>query len=167
MILYLIVIFLSVLADQLSKMAVDHWLPVVGDSVPLIRDVLHFTRVNNTGAAFGSMQNARWIFMVVSVVAIVLMLVVLARWKSLGRLGGIALSLAVGGGIGNMIDRIFRGYVVDFIDFCAFPNLWKWVFNVADACVCVGCALLFIYILFVEMPAEKKAAEQKAEEGND
>lgn len=167
MILYIIVILLSVLVDQLSKVAVDHWLPSVGDSFPLIENVLHFTRVNNTGAAFGSMQNARWFFMVVSSLAIVLMVVALFKWKSLGRLGGVAIALAAGGGIGNMIDRIFRGYVVDFIDFCAFPSLWKWVFNVADACVCVGCALLFIYILFVEMPAEKKAAAKKSEGEND
>ena len=55
-----------------------------------------------------------------------------------------SLAMIVGGGVGNMIDRVRLGYVIDFFDFCAFPQLWKWIFNVADAFVCVGGAILFV-----------------------
>ena len=66
-----------------------------------------------------------------------------------------SLALIVGGGIGNMFDRVLLGYVVDFIDVRIFGSLWRWVFNVADAAVCVGAALLVIYCL-VSYKKEKK-----------
>ena len=79
--------------------------------------------------------------------------------------------MIVGGGIGNMIDRIFNGdvigngVVVDFIDFCAFPNLWMWIFNGADSFVCVGVGLFVIYYIRSEIKAAKaKKEEEEAEE---
>ena len=75
--------------------------------------------------------------------------------------------MIIGGGIGNMIDRLFYGdsfgdgTVVDFLDFCAFPNLWSWIFNVADAFVCVGAAILFVYLLIEIIKEEKDKAKQK------
>jgi signal peptidase II len=163
MILYIIIMVLTVAADQLTKWAVVTHLPAEGDSYALWPNVLHFTRVNNTGAAFGSLQNSRWIFMVISALAIVLMLVYLFRAKPANRWIGTSLSLVIGGGIANMIDRVFLGYVIDFIDFRALPKLWKWVFNVADACVVVGCFLLLAILLFVEFPKERKAAKEETE----
>ncbi|MBQ3792595.1 MAG: signal peptidase II, partial [Clostridia bacterium] len=74
------------------------------------------------------------------------------------RLETVSISLILGGGIGNMIDRIFRGYVVDFLDFCAFPKIWNYVFNVADACVCVGVALLVLALILGEV---RNAKEKK------
>ena len=66
-----------------------------------------------------------------------------------------SLALIVGGGIGNMFDRVLLGYVVDFIDVRIFGNLWRWVFNAADAAVCVGAALLVVCCL-VSYKKEKK-----------
>ena len=77
--------------------------------------------------------------------------------------------LIIGGGIGNMIDRIFYGVVIDFIDFCAFPDLWKWIFNGADSFVCVGVALLIIYYIRAEIRSagEKKSAAEAAASDKD
>ena len=69
-------------------------------------------------------------------------------------LSRVALAMIVGGGIGNMIDRIRLGFVVDFIDFCAF-DFWVWVFNIADAAVCVGAALVFLDLI-LEIVADYK-----------
>lgn len=157
MILSLLIMAATVIADQLTKLLVLHYLPVEGNSSVLIDGVFRFTYVQNTGVAFGLLKDARWLFMAISSVAIVALFIFLWKNCKTSKLMNVALSLIIGGGIGNMIDRIFRGFVIDFLDFCAFPSVWKYVFNVADACVCVGCALLFIYLLFVELPKEKKA----------
>ena len=72
--------------------------------------------------------------------------------------------MVLGGGVGNMIDRIFLGYVIDFLDFCAFPNLWMWVFNVADAFVCIGAAIVVLSLLIDIVKDSKKKTEIKTEE---
>lgn len=159
MIWYLLTIVLAVIADQITKWAIIAAYPAVGDGTALIPGVLNFTHVDNTGAALGMMKDSRWVFMIVSAAAIVLMLVYLIKWPPKSRLTGLSLALVIGGGIGNMIDRVFRGYVIDFIDFCAFPKIWKYVFNVADICVCVGCAAAVLCFVFFEWKDEKKKEE--------
>ena len=81
----------------------------------------------------------------------------------------VGLSLVIGGGIGNMIDRIAYGYVVDFLDFCAFPSIWKWVFNIADACVCVGAGIVMLYFIIdiVKDAKKQKAAEIRESENTE
>ena len=76
--------------------------------------------------------------------------------------------MIVGGGIGNMIDRIFNGetlfngVVIDFIDFCAFPEIWMWIFNMADSFVCVGGALFLIFYIREEVINYKKSKNKTA-----
>ena len=140
-----------IVVDQVSKALVLQYL--YHGELALIPDVLHFTYVENRGMAFGLLSEHRWVFMVLSVVGIALVGFYMVRYVK-STLGRVALSLIVGGGIGNMIDRISLGFVVDFIDFCAF-DFWVWVFNVADACVCVG-AGMFILELILELVAEYK-----------
>ena len=76
----------------------------------------------------------------------------------------VSLGLIAGGGIGNMIDRVYLGYVVDFLDFCAFPKLWMWIFNVADACVCIGAGMLALWMILdtIKEEKEKKLAENNS-----
>ena len=137
--------------DQVSKILVLQYL--YEDKVTLIPGVLDLTYVENRGMAFGLLADHRWVFMVFSVLGIGLLAFYLIRYvkSTWGRIG---LSLIIGGGIGNMIDRVAYGFVVDFIDFCAF-DFWVWVFNVADAAVCVG-AGIFIIEMIVELVAEYK-----------
>ena len=98
--------------------------------------------------------------MVISTVAIIALLIYLWKFRPDSILACSALSMIIGGGIGNMIDRVFLGYVVDFLDFCAFPNLWIWVFNVADAFVCVGAGMLILYLV-LEMVKDFKTEKAK------
>ncbi len=164
---YLAAIVGIIALDQLSKVLVCAFL--YGEQLAIIPGILRFTYVENTGMAFGMLSDHRWIFMVLSVIGIGAVAVYLYLYQKT-TLGRIALSLIIGGGIGNMIDRIFRGFVVDFIDFCAFPKLWAWVFNIADAAVCVGAAL-FIFDLVRELIKEVRAAKEKKatsqDEGSD
>lgn len=179
MLIWLLLVAVVVILDQGSKLLVWYamGLDEVGESIPLIQDVLHFTHVKNTGAAFGMFgeQNQRWIFMVLSVLGIAALIVYLWKFRPESKLACAAFSMVIGGGIGNMIDRCFRtdvingverNYVFDFIDFCAFPNLWKWTFNVADAFVCVGAGILMVWCVYAfikELKAEKlKKAQGEA-----
>ena len=159
------VIAATVILDQISKILVLAYL--YEGQVTLIEGVLRFTYVENRGMAFGLLADHRWVFLICSVIGIALMAFYLFRYvtRTPSRVG---LALVIGGGIGNMIDRVRLGFVVDFIDFCAF-DFWVWVFYVADAAVCVGAAL-FVLDLLIELiedlrhkkqasPAASKTAE--------
>ena len=155
MIWYFVTIALTVIADQITKWAVVAAYPAPGEGMTLIPGILDLTHVDNTGAAFGMLKDSRWVFLVFSTVAIAAMIFYLLKFPPKSHLTGLSFALVIGGGIGNMIDRIFRGYVIDFIDFCAFPKVWKFVFNVADACVCVGCVALVLCLFFLEAKTAK------------
>ena len=138
--------------DQITKwLAVEYLIPI--GTVPIIKDALHLTYVENPGAAFGMMQNSRWIFLLVSTVAIIAIIIYLIKFAPKNKLALLSLAFILGGGIGNMIDRVALGYVVDFIDFRLINFA---VFNVADSFVCVGAALLIIYVLFIEGKENKR-----------
>ncbi|MBQ8836149.1 MAG: signal peptidase II [Clostridia bacterium] len=164
MTVYFFIIFLVCVLDQLTKLwAMD--LVAAACSVPLeflsegmgfpvIDGVLNFTYITNDGMAFGWLDNNRWVFMLLSTVGIIAMLVYLFYLKGEGKLFCFSLALVVGGGIGNMFDRIALGYVVDFIDVRLF-GFWKWVFNFADCAVCIGAALLILSVV-LDYKKEKK-----------
>lgn len=144
--------------DQITKIIVSSTMQL-NDTLPIIKDVLHITYIRNEGAAFGMLSNHRWIFMTASAIAIVALCVYLFRFSKDTKLIKIGIALIVSGGIGNMIDRTVLGYVVDMIDF-RLINFY--VFNVADACVSVGAAVLILGIILNEVKAikEKKVAGQ-------
>ena len=102
--------------------------------------------------------------MVTSVIAILALLVYLWKFRPDSILACTAISMIIAGGIGNMIDRVALGYVIDFLDFCAFPNLWMWVFNIADVCVCIGGALLVLWLIISMVDDAKKEKAQKQSE---
>ncbi|MBR2353299.1 MAG: signal peptidase II [Clostridia bacterium] len=158
--IWLCIIVGSVGLDQLTK-----WLAVTflmgKKSVDLIPSVFRFTYVENDGAAFGMLDDHRWIFMVISTVAIVGLLVYLLKFAPDSKWVKVGLSLVIGGGIGNMIDRVALGYVIDFLDFCAFPNLWPWVFNVADSFVCVGGGIIFVWCICSMIQEVKQNKQRK------
>lgn len=164
MLISIVIILLAVLADQASKLLVINFLDRE-ESLEIIPDIFRFTYVENRGAAFGMLDDHRWVFMVVSTVAIIGLLVYLFKFSGNNRLLNIGLALVIGGGIGNMIDRVAYGYVVDFLDFCAFPNLWMWVFNVADACVCIGMGVIVLYLIIDIVKDAKKVREKEESEG--
>jgi len=160
--LSLSVIIATVLIDFITKVLVMKNMELE-ESIPLIKNVLHLTYITNDGAAFGSFSEHRWVFMSISTVMILFMAVLLFLWTDKDPLFYTAVSMIVGGGVGNMIDRIAYGTVVDFIDFCAFPNLWMWIFNGADAFVCVGVGLFVLYYIRSEIKEAKKKKEEAEE----
>ena len=161
MIGWIIVIVALVAVDQVTKLMAVHLL-TPGNSVDVIPGVFRFTYVENRGAAFGMFSEHRWVFMVLSTVAIVALLIYLWKFRPDSTLACMAISMIIAGGIGNMIDRIVLGYVIDFLDFCAFPELWMWVFNVADVCVCVGGGLLVLWLIMSIISDYKKDKAEKA-----
>ena len=161
MLIWLAVIVITVFLDQLTKsLTVLHLKPI--DTYPIIQDVIHLTYVENTGAAFGMMKNARWVFMVTSTLAIIAILgyMIWRSWikkEKMHWMEGLSLSFIVGGGIGNMIDRTMLGYVVDMID-CRFINFA--VFNVADSFVCIGAGLMILYVIVISLQDLKEPASK-------
>jgi signal peptidase II len=118
----------------------------LSDSFNLVPHILNITYITNTGASFGILKDHRWIFMILSTVALILMaaaVVYFARQKN-HKILTIAIALMLGGGFGNMIDRFFRGEVVDFFEF-AFVKFA--IFNVADSFICIG-SVLFCLCIF-------------------
>lgn len=128
---------------------------------PVIQDVLHFTYLENTGAAFSMLDGKR--FLLIGVTSVVLLAASVAMLAGKLRSGLLRWSVAtvIGGGIGNLIDRIFRGYVIDYID-VRLVNFA--VFNFADCCVVIGTVLLVCYLLFGhgERKKDEKGTPQDA-----
>ena len=165
MIAFFAIVFGIVYLDQLTK-----WLAVIflkgEESAVFIKGVLQFTYMENEGAAFGMLSNHRWVFLVISTISIIGIIIYMIKWRPKSKLAFVAISFIVGGGIGNMVDRIWLGYVVDFIDFCAFPSIWKYIFNVADSFVCVGAGLLMLYMILSTID-ETKAEKLKKSTANE
>ena len=149
--LFYIVTVLLILADQLSKFFTVKLLKPVS-TVAVIDGIFSLTYVENKGAAFGILQNARWVFIVATIAAIIAMVWYKRKFKPQGKVINTSLCLLLSGALGYMIDRIFLGYVVDMLEvtFIDYP-----VFNVADCFVVVGAILLCIYILFIYKEPEK------------
>jgi len=146
-----IVAFIVVL-DQVTKYLAKTYLKPVG-SIPLIPNVFHFTYVENRGAAFGILQNQRWLFIVLTVVVSAVIVYYLFTRSQESIVLTIALSMILGGAIGNLIDRLRLGYVVDMLLFVLIDYP---VFNVADSFVVIGTILLAYYILFMADSRERQ-----------
>ncbi|CEO10476.1 lipoprotein signal peptidase [[Clostridium] sordellii] len=143
--LYILIIIGLIAIDQISKYLAVNYLANIG-SIPIIKNIFHLTYVENRGAAFGMFQNNQIIFIVVAIAACVFGLYYLYK-KDLNILGKSSIILIISGALGNLIDRIRLGFVVDYFD---FRVIWDYVFNVADVFVVVGTILLCVYIIFFE-----------------
>ena len=129
--------------DQLSKYAIRS-LFSVNESVSVIGDFFELRYIQNDGAAFSSFAGKQAFLIAVSIIAIIGAAFFLRKMKSEGAMFKVALLCIIAGGIGNLIDRFFLGYVTDMLSFSIFPP----VFNIADIAVCLGCGILIIYVLF-------------------
>ncbi len=126
--------------DRISKIFFSHLLSY-GESLPVIKNVFHMTLVHNTGIAFGLFKDQGAVFVVIPVIAVVLLIVNFYYYRQndqvLSRSYIIAFSLILGGAIGNLIDRMQYGYVIDFIDLRIWP-----VFNIADSAITIGALIV-------------------------
>ena len=142
-ILALIIAVVVVVLDQLFKVLVVEAINQNG-SITVIENLLDFIYVENRGAAFGMLANARWIFIIVTSIVIVGFIIALFKNKTDKKLFYISSALIIGGGVGNLIDRVYLGYVIDYIAVSFFPP----VCNFADYAVTVGTFLFLIYMIF-------------------
>ena len=149
--LYELIIVLLIGIDQASKMWALNSLKEIG-SIPIIEDVFHLTYVENRGAAFGMLQNNQSIFIIVALTASVFGLYYL-HTKKVNFLGKASIILIIAGAIGNLIDRVRIGFVVDYFD---FKFIWEYVFNIADIFVVVGTIMLCAYIIFFQEEKQVK-----------
>ena len=167
MILWCIIIAALVILDQVTKILVAGNM-ILHESIPVIPKLFSLTYIHNYGAAWGMFSEQRWIFLVITAAALIIMPIILYRYRKLHFLFGFSLSMILAGAIGNMIDRVFLGYVVDFIEavFIDFP-----VFNVADICVTVGAFLMAIYLIFLDktffVDKPKNESNGEADHGTD
>lgn len=149
--LYELIIILLIGIDQLSKVWALKPLKEIG-SIPIIQNVFHLTYVENRGAAFGMLQNNQTIFIIVALAASVFGLYYL-HTKKVNILGRAGIILIISGAIGNLIDRVRLGFVVDYFD---FRFIWEYVFNVADVFVVLGTIMLCAYIIFFDEEKQVK-----------
>lgn len=140
---YLVVLCIIIL-DQVSKYMV-HSKFFVNESIPMIKNIFHLTYVQNVGAAFGILENQKIFFVAITILVISGIVVFIRKQKDIHTMVLISFSLIVGGAIGNLIDRMRFGYVIDFFDFRIWP-----VFNVADVSIVVGAILLSYYLIFID-----------------
>lgn len=159
--LYIIAVLVMIVLDQVVK----YWALTslqAQHTIPLIENVFHLTYVENRGAAFSLLAqfDSRWIFVALAVIITIVIFIVLRIDYIQTALGRWSLVLVAAGALGNAIDRVIHGFVVDLFDFrlIHFP-----VFNVADIFICVGGVLFVIYFMFQhkdKVPEKKASAEQ-------
>ncbi len=135
-------IFLAILSlDRLLKYFVSQNI-LLNQSLPVIKNIFHLTLIHNTGAAFGIFKNHNYLFIFISILAILFIYLQSRKEKSTEMILKVSLALISSGTIGNLIDRIYFGYVIDFLDLRIWP-----VFNIADSSITVGAILLGYSIL--------------------
>lgn len=155
----IILIILLVAADQLTKLYALNVVKPAG-LITVIDHFYYFVYVENRGAAFGILQNKQWFFILVTLLIFGGMGYMFYNYKIEGKLFLAAIVLIIGGGIGNLIDRIFRGYVVDFLQFSFFSP----VCNLADYFITVGAVLLIISVMFCKKNIAPKKPAVKDED---
>ena len=134
------------LVDQITKAAVTNHFQNLNSRIEVIPGFFNLVRVHNTGMAFGLGNGTEWanyVFLAVAAVAIGFIAYLWRRNAFEGALSKTAVALLVAGILGNVTDRLARGYVVDFLDFNLGFMVWP-SFNVADSCICIAAGLLLL-----------------------
>ena len=158
--IYIFLAFVILGVDIATKILAKNFL-AGAPSVPCIEGVFHLTYVENRGAAFGIMQGGWLFFIIIAIVMAGVAVWFIRKYKNRSRMMNLGLSFLCAGALGNTIDRVMQGFVVDFFDFrlIDFP-----VFNVADIFVCLGAALLAIFFVFFEEKYQEKEAGRENED---
>ena len=160
---YLALLLSAVLAfvDQLLKIEMRNWLKSAGE-IPLIGEALKLTYLENRGMAFGMMQGQKWLLVWVTAFVLLILIAAIMMGKIRKPATLFTTAVIIGGCVGNLIDRVYRGYVIDYINVSLidFP-----IFNFADICVTCGTIVLLI-LLVIEMVEEEKAGKAAKVENN-
>ncbi len=131
--------------DQITKNLIVSNLVLGHSSIPVLGGLFNIVFIDNEGGAWGFMQNNTWMLIAITVLIMIICFAMLIKYGLHSKMFFFSIVLVLSGGIGNLIDRIVRGSVVDFIQF----GFWKTfpVFNVADIAVCIGVGLLLLYFV--------------------
>ena len=141
---YLIVALITGL-DQIVKIVIINQVALF-DKITLIPGLFDLTHIRNDGAAYNMFHQVPLLLIVVPAFIMLAGLIYIGvAYKKNNSILMVAIAMVIGGGLGNLIDRISKGYVVDYFDIHIIP-----VFNVADIFICIGCGLLFIYLIFID-----------------
>ena len=146
--IFSIIVALGLVVDQATKLYVDRVM-ALHQSIPVIDGLFSFTYLRNRGAAFSFLSDASWrlpFFIGITLIAAVVIIVALKKMRDDQKLAQVALAMIFSGAIGNLIDRVRLGEVIDFLDVYWKNHHWP-AFNVADSLICVGVALVAIDML--------------------
>ncbi|MGV3488609.1 MAG: signal peptidase II [Tuberibacillus sp.] len=144
--IYYAIAILALILDQLTKWIISSQMEV-GESIEIIPDFLYITSTRNTGAAWSILEGQMWFFYLVTIVVLAIVVYYMQKFGRHKPLLGIALGLVIGGTLGNFVDRLFRGSVVDFIH--VFLGDYSYpVFNLADSSLVIGAILIIVFTLF-------------------
>lgn len=150
---YYVLSLLIILLDQWTK-----WLIVksmeIGESVPVIDNLFHITSHRNRGAAWGMLEGQFWLFYLITAIVVVGIIYFMQKEAKGKPLMKISLAVLLGGALGNFIDRLFRGEVVDFVQTFIFNYRFP-IFNIADAALTIGVILLFAAMLIEDRKGKK------------
>ncbi|MEC0170255.1 signal peptidase II [Paenibacillus graminis] len=168
---YYLIALIVFLVDQGTKYLIATRLEL-GEQIPVIKDFFMITSHRNQGAAFGILQGQQWFFVVVTVIVVAGIVWYLNKARATRKLLPTALALVLGGAVGNFLDRLLNGEVVDFLMF-NFGSYTFPIFNVADSCIVIGVALIILDTLLdmksgEEINEVKETKETKeVKEGNE
>jgi signal peptidase II len=155
--MFTILTIVGLLLDQATKLYIDRTMQLF-DSIPVLTDFFHITYVRNRGAAFSFLSNASWrlpFFIGITLVAAIAILVAFHKLRDDQKLAHVSLAMIFSGAIGNLIDRIRLGEVIDFLDAHWYRHHWP-AFNVADSLICVG-----VFLLAVDMLLEDRHLKER------
>ena len=151
------VIIVLIIIDQIIKLLIVGTIGMSGESITIIPNFIELTYVQNLGAAFGLFSERLWLICLDLLIIFAILKFIRNKKYEKGELTNWGVSLILAGGIGNLIDRVFRGAVVDYID---ITKLFNWpVFNLADVYIVIGVILVFILILVKTIKDQEKANE--------
>ena len=155
--LYIIIGVLLLIADQLTKILTVSKFQEF-ESITVIDKILDFTRYHNTGGPWSFLDEYSFVFIILTIAIFAGEIIYFRKHPLLHRLSKFSCALINAGAIGNLIDRIFRGYVVDMIKvtFIDYP-----VFNFADCCIVIGCVLMCFYVIFIQKDSNPKTISEK------
>lgn len=133
---------ISLIIDQIVKILISNYL-ILGQTIKIINNFFYLTYVQNKGAAFSILIGYRYILIIITFIFLYYLYKCIKKQKSLNKLEIISYGLLLGGIIGNLIDRIIYGYVIDYFDFMIFNYNFP-IFNLADSFIVIGCIILVI-----------------------
>jgi signal peptidase II len=148
--------FIGLLLDQVTKLYIDRTMQLY-DSIPVVVNFFNITYVRNRGAAFSFLSEASWrlpFFIGITLVASIAIIVAFHKLRDDQKLAQVSLAMIFSGAVGNLIDRVRLGEVIDFLDVHWYRHHWP-AFNVADSLICVG-----VFLLALDMLLEDKRSKE-------